>query len=284
MNACLLYFILTTAVLSSVTLGLRITKVLVPKYVNVGDNPKLYCDFDLEDDELNYVMWYKDGIELSKFLPGQLVQTHERRGIMIDKYESTEKTIILKNVTLFSSGLYKCKVASKGNLSKIKETRARAMVVVVPPNKVQIHTSKETYNVGEKLLATCSSYSSNPTALISWKLNSVSISDPQHESGKTLMVIINEFLNGIESRQNVFKGIMYDEFFVGKNASLQLSFQVQEKYIKSGIKIECQAHVGDLYVPASKYIQVTQTSGTRISFTTFIGYIYLSIIVPFIIK
>ena len=144
--------------------------------------------------------------------------------------------------------------------------------------------TKETYSVGEKLSATCSSYSSNPTALISWKLNSIQISDPQHASGKTLLFIIKEFLNGIESRQNVFRGIKSDEFFVGKNDSLQLSFQVQEKYIKSGILIECQAHVGDIYVPASKYIQVTQSSGTRISFISFIGYIYLSIIISFIMK
>ena len=281
MNHFPLYLTLATAVLSSGALGLRITKILVPKYVNVGGSSNLFCDFDLEGDELKYVKWYKDGTELSKFLPRQLVQTQERRGVMIDKYESTEKTIILKNVTIFSSGLYKCKVASNGHPSKVKETGARLMLAVEPPNKVEIDTSKETYNVGEKIFARCTSYSSNPTALISWKLNGIQISDPQHESGKSLPVLTKEFFNGIQSRKNIFRGVASDEFFDGKNSSLQLSFKVQEKHKVDGIKLECQAHVGDLYVPTSKDIRVT---GTGMRFNIFMGYIYLSVILPFIMK
>ena len=47
---------------------------------------------------------------------------------------------------------------------------------------------------------------------------------------------------------------------------------------------QCQAHVGDFYVPASKYIQVTQSSGTHLSFISFIGYIFVSVVFSFIMK
>ena len=284
MHGYILHFILKIAFVSTVTLGLRITKVLVPKYVNVGDSPKLFCDFDLEDDELNYVMWYKDGAEFSKIMPKQLVQTQERRGIMVDKYNSTERTIFLKDVTLFSSGLYKCKVASKGNLPKVKETGARAMLIVERPNKVEILTSKESYIIGEQLKATCTSYLSNPTALISWTINGKRISLPQHESGKKSPVIMKDYLTGIQNRQTVYTNQENDNFFKGKNSSLELQFRVQKKYLKSGIKLECQAHIGDLYVPASRSIPVIQSTGKGSTIKNVIRYVYVSLIFTFILK
>ena len=284
MNRMNAIFIIALGLLSSEALGIKITKILVPKFVNAGDNPKLFCDFDLEDDKLSYVKWYKDGNEISKMVPNQLVQTQETRGIEVDKHETTLKTIVLKDVSLFSSGLYKCKVASNERLPRVHETGVRVMLVVDRPSKVEVITSKNIYTIGEKLEAKCVSYLSNPVAFISWNVDGKSISSPQHESGKTDAVILNEFLTGIQARQNDFKGTKSDKFLMGKNSSLQLSFKVQEKSLKNGIKLKCLAHVGDIYVPASRQISVIQSTNNAGRFTGIKLYIKIFVLMLLILK
>lgn len=277
-------FIIALGALSSGALGIKITKILVPKFVNAGDNPQLFCDFDLEGENLSYVKWYKDGEEFAKMVPKQIVQTQETRGIEIDKHETTLKTIVLKDVSLFSSGLYKCKVASNEGLPRVHETSVRVMLVVDRPSKVEVITTKDVYSIGEKLEAKCVSYSSNPTAFISWNVDGKSISSPQHQSGKTDAVILNEFLTGIQARQNNFKGTKSDKFLMGKNSSLQLSFIVQEKSLKTGIKLKCLAHVGDIYVPASRQIQVIRSTNNSERINGMICQINIFVVMLLILK
>ena len=286
MNNYKFYFVLILAILSGSSQTLRITKVLVPKYVWIGDNPKLFCDFDLEDDELQYVMWYKDGAEFAKIVPNQLVQTKEQRGLSVDKHEVTPNTIVLKDVTLFSTGKYQCKVKSKGSYSTVRETKARVMIVVEPPKKIEIRTSKETYVSGESLMATCLAYESNPSTLISWQINGKTISLPTHSSGKTSPDVINDYFTGIQSRKNVYKGLGSDDFFQGKNSSLQLNIQVQNQYAKRGTPLElnCLAYIGDLYVPKSKKIQVTRSTGKASCLKMFNGYIHVLLILMVLVK
>ena len=258
MNA---FFIFALGNLLSEAFGIKITKILVPKFVNVGESPKLLCDFDLEGEKLDYVKWYKDGEEIAKIEPNQYPQTQQIRGITLDTKDSNTTRIVLKNVSIFSTGLFKCKVAS--NKKDVKETAARVMFVIETPKNVELEIPKDVYEIGEMIEAKCISYSSNPVAFISWNINNKDISHPQHESGKTDTDIWHEFLIGIQKRKNDFKGTKSDEFFNGKNSSLQLSFIVQKKSLKDGIKLQCQAHVGDLYVQATRKIQVITSSSNN---------------------
>ena len=283
MNVNGIIFVSIIGNIVSGALALRLTTILVPRFAIVGENVKLSCDFDLEDDELDSVTWYKDNVAFFKFKPGPLIQILERRGIKIDKKESTQNTVVLKDVTLYSSGTYKCKVASTSLYSNRKET-ARDMIVVQLPTKVEIVPLKDSYTVGENVIATCHSYASNPTASISWEINDKRISSPQHESGNTSTDILNDFLKGIQDRVDVFGGSGSDKFFSRKDSSLQIKFRVSEKYLTDGIKLGCLAHIGDPYVPASQEIGVTRSTANGNNFTKFIGYIHLPFIFTFILK
>ena len=274
MNA---FFIFALGNLLSQAFGIKITKILVPKFVNVGESPKLLCDFDLEGEKLDYVKWYKDGEEIAKTEPNQYPQTQQIRGITLDTTNSNTTRIVLKNVSIFSSGLFKCKVAS--NKRDVKETAARVMFVIETPKNVKLEIPKDVYEIGEMIEAKCISYSSNPVAFISWNINNKDISHPQHESGKTDADILHEFLFGIQKRKNDFKGTKSDEFFKGKNSSLQLSFIVQKKSLKTGIKLQCQAHVGDLYVQATRKIRVIPSSGNNGNVFESILYIQIFVLI-----
>ena len=86
-------------------------------------------------------------------------------------------SFVIKNVSIFSSGLFKCKVAT--NKKEIKETAARIMLVIETPKNVELEIPKDIYEIGEMLEAKCISYSSNPVAFISWNINDKDISPPQ---------------------------------------------------------------------------------------------------------
>ena len=292
-----LFLLILLFLVTHISECLRITKVLVPSYVWAGDSPKLICNFELEEgDELEYIIWLKDGSEFARITPNKLrtyqVQTAKRDGVVLDDYDSNESSIVLKDVTILSTGKYQCKVSVLGGQPKIKETRARIMVVVQSPRKVQILTSKESYSVGDNLSATCLAYSSIPTAMISWKVNGVSISQPQHESGKLSTDIINEYLSGIQSRENVLgnsfsgyrKEIDSEHFLRETNSSLQLQFQVRNKYLENGIKLECHASFGIIYAPSSKYIPVSSFTGKGYKLDTYCWYTHFLLLLTLLFK
>ena len=282
MNNINVFLVTSLVTLFSGVLGIKITKILVPKFVNVGDYPKLMCEFDLEGEQLDYVKWYKDGEEFVKVGPTKILGYQERKGISLDVPESNRTTIVMKDVSIFSSGLYKCKVAS--DKKEVKETAVRVMLVVERPNKVELITTKDVYEIGEKLEAKCVSYSSNPVAFISWNINGEDISFPQHESGKTDAAILNEYLIGIQAHQSDSKGSKSDEFLRGKNSSLQLSFNVQEKSLKTGLKLQCRAYVGGIYVPATRKIKVIQPTNSGILLNGQIFFMTIFVMISFILK
>lgn len=130
-----LFLLILLFLVTHISECLRITKVLVPIYVWAGDSPKLICNFELDEwNELEYIIWLKDGSEFARITPNKLrtyqVQTAQRNGVVLDEYDSNESSIVLKDVTILSTGKYQCKISVLGGQPKIKETRARIMIVV----------------------------------------------------------------------------------------------------------------------------------------------------------
>ena len=152
------------------------------------------------------------------------------------------------------------------------------------PTKVSIVSSKYTYAVGEKASFQCFSYNSNPTALISWTMDDKSISSPQHKSGKPSSDIINDFLKDIQAHGDIYGGLGSDEFLKPKASSLQLNFRVNKKHLKNGIKIGCRAHIGDLYVPQSIAIDVTQATGGVKSSNFYSRYVGMALVFTFMLN
>lgn len=51
------------------TNGLRMLQLIVPKHVVLGQNIRLECNFNLDDEKLYSVKWYKDGNEFYRYVP-----------------------------------------------------------------------------------------------------------------------------------------------------------------------------------------------------------------------
>ena len=73
--------------------------VNVPSYRFPGEDAVLKCLYDLEDEHLYRVKWYKDGQEFFRFIPGDpdpIIATFNQPGVSVDVRYSPLKRICLK--------------------------------------------------------------------------------------------------------------------------------------------------------------------------------------------
>lgn len=49
--------------------ALRDVEIILPRYVQRGDDVKLICNFDVERDQIYAVNWYKAGQEFYRYVP-----------------------------------------------------------------------------------------------------------------------------------------------------------------------------------------------------------------------
>ena len=64
-----------------------LVKLSVPPYKFIGDEAALTCRYDLENEELYSVKWYKDGNEFYRYIPGerdQKVTIFNMPGVRVD--------------------------------------------------------------------------------------------------------------------------------------------------------------------------------------------------------
>ena len=68
------------------TLGARFIHLGVPGSVSKGDSIWLECGYDLQDDELYSVKWYKDNVEFYRYLPKDTpsAQMYPLNGVFLD--------------------------------------------------------------------------------------------------------------------------------------------------------------------------------------------------------
>lgn len=89
-------YVLKNYFIVSVTKGLKLKELTVPKHANLGDAARLGCYFDAEDAGLYSVKWYKDENEFFRFMPDNAPQTQvfPLAGITLDVRIQTEVIII----------------------------------------------------------------------------------------------------------------------------------------------------------------------------------------------
>ncbi|XP_042870213.1 uncharacterized protein LOC122252038 [Penaeus japonicus] len=156
MTALLLFFLAGTS-------GLRIVDIEVPSSVLPSDTIHLKCIFNLEKDQLYSVTWWRDQRQFYQYSPTIGKSKYEDKGITVDETRSSMDTVVLRNVSLASSGTYKCEVVAEHTYEK--DSRSQAMEVVEILEKVlenPSHTHEHLIPVSDLSLSNAASTS--PTA------------------------------------------------------------------------------------------------------------------------
>lgn len=73
-------------VFSDISVGLRDVRVVIPAAVKKGDDALLICNYNLEDDSLYSVKWYKGRREFYRYTPKdpQSIKTFPVAGIIVE--------------------------------------------------------------------------------------------------------------------------------------------------------------------------------------------------------
>ncbi|XP_071446191.1 uncharacterized protein [Hetaerina americana] len=153
--------------------GLRDVRIEVPEAVRRGDRAKLSCEYDLEGSPLYSLKWYRGDEEFYRFVPKEAPpsKVFPQPGVNVDVSQSNARQVVLSDVQLELTGIYKCEVSADAP-SFHTDIKAATMVVVDFPDDTPIvSTEKTRYSSGERIRANCTSPSSFPAANLTWFLN-----------------------------------------------------------------------------------------------------------------
>ncbi|XP_053211737.1 uncharacterized protein LOC128395351 [Panonychus citri] len=153
--------------------SIRITMLDIPSPTILGEAVELTCSYELDNDKLYSVKWYKDGVEFYRFVPNDWPpgQTLPIDGIKVDVSRSTAKGVYLKKVELESQGTYKCEVSTEAPEFKTAELEKDMEVIVLPQEGPSISKIKTRFNLDDIVYVNCTSAKSKPAPVLKWYIN-----------------------------------------------------------------------------------------------------------------
>ncbi|XP_070133151.1 uncharacterized protein [Drosophila bipectinata] len=114
-NLQIWYILHVILVLIDISSSLTMTEVTIPNHIMRLKSATLGCRYALNGESLYSVKWYKDGHEIYRYVPRDKPpgQAFPLPGVNIDLRNSSDTQILLRRVTLQSSGLYRCEVSGE---------------------------------------------------------------------------------------------------------------------------------------------------------------------------
>ncbi|XP_015116818.1 uncharacterized protein LOC107040990 [Diachasma alloeum] len=172
-----LMVVLLVVLLQQEVEGLKLLSISIPPYTFKGDNARLVCSYDLESEKLYSVSWYKDNEEFYKYVPSSDRSQHSYQveGVEVDHHNSNSQKVILKHVTLDSTGVYKCEVSAEAPSFLSVKGKGYMEVIALPNGEPTITSEEKVYASGDILALNCTSGSSFPPARITWFINGIKV-------------------------------------------------------------------------------------------------------------
>ncbi|XP_030383336.1 uncharacterized protein LOC115630808 isoform X4 [Scaptodrosophila lebanonensis] len=212
----------------NITSSLTMTEVKIPNHIMRLKSALLGCRYSLDGESLYSVKWYKDGHEIYRYVPRDKPpgQAFPLPGVNIDLRNSSDTQVMLRRVTLQSSGLYRCEVSGEAPAFNTVSESETMTVVVTPNHGPKITGGQPRYQIGDTVRVNCTSAPSKPVCHLSW------------------------LINGEPASRSYLK--QYDKIVVNRDglemARLGLEFRVRGSHFKHGdMKLKCVAKISSLY-------------------------------------
>ncbi|KAG5894769.1 hypothetical protein JTB14_005205 [Gonioctena quinquepunctata] len=166
---------------SAVTTGLKWVRVNIPQYRVPGETAMLQCDYDLGNDTLYAVKWYKDNEEFYKFVPKARPQAswYQVEGVHIDMTKSDSRKVVIHPVSWKTTGLFRCEVSAEAPSFASAQGEAKMEVGELPTENPEITGVEEDYQIGDEINLNCTSGMSHPASILHWYINEQQIQKPE---------------------------------------------------------------------------------------------------------
>lgn len=153
--------------------------VTIPTAVSPGDTVTLKCHYDLENDPLYTVKWYKGRQEFFRYIPKELPHTRvfPLQGVNVDVSKSGANEVVLRDVQFEIAGKYRCEVSADAPSFHTSMVASYMHVVYLPEGQPKMTMEKQRYSVGDTLRGNCSSPPSNPPTNLTWFVNDRKMND-----------------------------------------------------------------------------------------------------------
>lgn len=169
-----------------------------PESVNEGDTISLTCRYDLERDAIYSMKWFKDGMELYRYIPTDTpkFKDFDTPGIKLESDASRPNMLVFKVDGPLASGEYSCEITvetptfltldrshnltvigNDGAETSCQEALSTLSVFLVPPRLAPAISGIDSYYMpGDLVEINCESLDSKPAPSLEWKLNGKDVS------------------------------------------------------------------------------------------------------------
>ncbi|XP_017769516.1 PREDICTED: nectin-1-like, partial [Nicrophorus vespilloides] len=148
-------------------------ELVMPRYAIRGGDVILKCNHSVPPEQLYKVEWQKAGTKIFQYIKGRSppFRFFTTSGAELNKNYSNEKQLQLSKLDFSASGLYSCVVSMETPIFS-KDSESHMLTVIEPQNRDPIVTfNKGTYEIGEILLANCTTAPARPPPHITWLIN-----------------------------------------------------------------------------------------------------------------
>ncbi|XP_055636999.1 uncharacterized protein LOC129775861 [Toxorhynchites rutilus septentrionalis] len=127
------------------------------------------------------VKWYKDNEEFYRYIPSAnpTIKSYKIEGIRVDPAHSDHSKVLLRSLTLKSSGVYRCEISAEAPSFDSVQGEGRMDVIYIPKEGPRISGDgdERSYHMGETLELNCTSGRSFPASTLQWYLNDQLVMD-----------------------------------------------------------------------------------------------------------
>lgn len=194
--------LLVVTLLTKATCGLRLLRLDVPSIMRRGEQTWLNCSYDLERDQLYSIKWYKNNVEIYRYLPSETprVKVYNMPGIHIDVSRSNISDLYLNDTDLNSEGKYRCEVSAESPSFQTERAQKEMIVYVLPYEDPVIKGLYSQYQLGDLVNLTCSYGPSKPNASLTWYINDRKVPTASEEAIHRTQYVDGEGLSYVQSR------------------------------------------------------------------------------------
>ncbi|CAK1547245.1 unnamed protein product [Leptosia nina] len=165
----------------------KITQLKVPLYADPRRAAELSCHFQMDEQRLHSVKWYRDMHEIFRYNPSQKppIRLFNVTGIMVQGGECQVDSCMVRVMPppVAARAAYSCEVSTEGPKFQIARQTKHMTVVAMPDRDPIIIGAPKLVKPGEQILLNCTSDYSLPPSDINWYIdNELQKPEPWHRT------------------------------------------------------------------------------------------------------